>query len=423
MAENDLSINNVLGEDEVKDLFASTGGSTEQVKEPKTEPNKEETKGETQPPKPVEKEVKEETTEVDPDDLSVEDIFDTKGAKGKPESVGSGAKDSIIKDKGNITSEKEIGTSPETKGNNFYSSIAKALKDDGVFPELDDEALKNIKEPEDFNDMVNDVIRSKMDDRLKRINDALTAGVQPDMVQKYENTIKTLESVTDDRIEDETETGVELRKQLIYQDFINKGFSEDRAKKEVKKSLDAGTDVEDAKDAISNNREFFGSKYQALIDEAESQVETEKESRKQMAEELHKSIFEDDKLLGEVKVDKTTRQKIYDNISKPVYRDEKTGEMFTAIQKYERENRGNFIKNIGIIFTLTDGFKNLDGLVGEKVKQATTKNLRELEHTLNSTSRGTDGSLNYASGAPSDDTESYLGKGFKFDVPETKYIK
>ena len=107
MAENDLSINNVLGEDEVKDLFASTGGSTEQVKEPKTEPNKEETKGETQPPKPVEKEVKEETTEVDPDDLSVEDMFDTKGAKGKPESVGSGAKDSIIKDKGNITSEKD----------------------------------------------------------------------------------------------------------------------------------------------------------------------------------------------------------------------------------------------------------------------------------------------------------------------------
>ncbi len=51
------------------------------------------------------------------------------------------------------------------------------------------------------------------------------------------------------------------------------------------------------------------------------------------------------------------------------------------------ENRTDFLKNIGLLFTLTDGFKNLDGLVKGKVKKEVNKGLRELEHTLNNTAR------------------------------------
>jgi len=54
----------------------------------------------------------------------------------KPESVGGEDKE----DKGDTDSDKDKSSSPK----NFYSSIAKALKEEGIFPDLDDEALSKI---------------------------------------------------------------------------------------------------------------------------------------------------------------------------------------------------------------------------------------------------------------------------------------
>lgn len=64
---------------------------------------------------------------------------------------------------------------------------------------------------------------------------------------------------------------------------------------------------------------------------------------------------------------------------------------------------------------MTDGFKNLDGLVKGKVKREVKKGLRELENTINNTARTSDGSLKYVSGVD-EDPESFIGKGWKLDV-------
>ena len=114
-------------------------------------------------------------------------------------------------------------------------------------------------------------------------------------------------------------------------------------------------------------------------------------------------------------LDKATRQRIYDNIAKPVYKDPETGEYLTAIQKYESENRVDFLKNLGLIYTLTNGFKNLDGLVKGKVKKEVKKGLRELEATLNNTARTSDGNIKFVSGV-NEDPESFIGKGWKLDI-------
>ena len=114
-------------------------------------------------------------------------------------------------------------------------------------------------------------------------------------------------------------------------------------------------------------------------------------------------------------IDKSTRQKVYDNLIKPVYKDPETGEYYTAIQKYEKNNRMDFLKNLSLVFTLTDGFKNLDRLVEGKVRKEVKKGLRELENTLNNTARTSDGSLNFISGV-SEDPESFIGKDWDLDV-------
>jgi hypothetical protein len=41
-----------------------------------------------------------------------------------------------------------------------------------------------------------------------------------------------------------------FRKSLIFQDLINRGYSQQKAEKEVQKSINAGTDIDDAIDAL-----------------------------------------------------------------------------------------------------------------------------------------------------------------------------
>jgi hypothetical protein len=106
--------------------------------------------------------------------------------------------------------------------------------------------------------------------------------------------------------------------------------------------------------------------------------------------------MEDTQVFGDLQLDKATRQKIYNNISKPVYKDPDTGELYTAIQKYEKENSIEFLKNVGLLYTLTDGFKDLDKIVKGKVNKEVKKGLKELERVLRPASRF-EGNLKYTS--------------------------
>lgn len=377
-------MSNILSPEEVENLFEKEEGETQ----------------ETPPDPKEEKKDNKETTEVQ---VNADDLFES-------ESVGSGKEDKQGKED---TTPDGSGTSP--KKTNFYSSIASALKEDGIFQNLDDEKASEIKDAESFAQAIRDEVAAQFDERQKRIDEALNAGIEPSEVQKYERTLSYLDSIKDENISDESEQGEQLRRQLIYNDFINRGYSKERAQREVKKSFDAGTDIEDAKESLKSNKEFFRSSYNSIIEEAKKAEEEEIEERKKDAETLRKSILEEEKVFGELQVDKTTRQKVFDAISKPVYKDPETGELFTALQKYEMDNRLDFLKNVGLLFTLTDGFKNLDGLVKGKVKKEVRKGLRELETTINNTARTSDGNLKFVSGVD-EDPGSYIGKGWNLDV-------
>lgn len=392
--EEELILDNILGAEEIENLFVDDevqDTSPENEVTPNQEDGKEDKKN---------KEKDEETTEV----IDVDNLFTD-----EPESVGSG-KDNI---KGKEdTSSIEDSTSPQKT---IYSSIAKALKEEGIFPDLDDEVLSKVKEPEDFRDLVEQQIKAGLEERQKRIDDALNYGIEPTEIKRYENTLNFLDSVKEENITDESDKGEELRKNLIFQDFINRGYSRERATREVQKSFNAGTDIEDAKEALKSNTEYFKGKYDDLIEDAKLEAQKEEEDRKEQANKLKESILNEKNILGDLSIDKTTRQKIYDNISKPIYKDPETGEYYTAIQKYEKDNRVDFLKYLGLIFTLTDGFKSLDGLVKGKVKKEVKNGLRDLEHAINNTARSSDGNLKFVSGVD-EDPESFIGKGWKIDA-------
>lgn len=382
MAE-ELSIDNILTEGEIEDLFL------EETEPP--QPDNDDT-GDKGGEKPKEKD---ETTEVNVDTLFTDE----------PESVGSG--DDKKEQEG--TPSDKGGTSP-----NFYSSIAKALSEEGVFPDLDETKLSEIKSPDDFKNLVEEQIKSNLDERQKRIDEALSLDIEPSEIKRHEDTINYLNNLKEEDLLDEGEKGERLRKNLIYQDFRNNGYDHERALREVTKSFNGGTDVEDAKEALKSNKAFFKKSYDTLIEDARKEKEEEIKERKEQAEKLKNSIFNDKNVFGDIALDKNTRQRVYDSIAKPVFKDPETGELLTAIQKYESENRTDFLKYVGFFYTMTDGFKNLDNLVKDKVRKEKKKGLSELEHTLNNTARTPGGSLNFASGV--NDSDSYLGKGWDLDV-------
>lgn len=380
----ELSLDNILTGSEIENLFVD-----EETQE--SAPEDVDKEKEDKPEEGKEKKEKE-TTEVNVNSLFTE-----------PESVGS----EDVEEKEDTSPDKD-STSPK-----FYSSIAKAFAEEGIFPDLDEDTISKVETPEDLRKLVDEQIKASLDEKQKRIDEALNAGVEPDTIRQYEGALNYLDSLTDDTITAETEEGEKLRKQLIYQDFINRGYSKERASREVQKSLNGGTDVDDAKEALKSNKEYFKSKYDEVVEDAKKEEEAEVAKRKELASQLKNSILTDKKVFGEIEVDKATRQRIYDNIAKPVYKDPDTGEMLTAIQRYEIEHRTEFLKNLGLIFTLTDGFKTLDGLVKGKVRKEVKKGFRELENTLNNTARTSDGNLNYASGV---DSESFIGKGWTIDA-------
>ena len=373
----ELDLDNILSGDEISTLFEEPP-----KKEPKEEPKEEK---------------KEETTDFDE-----ENPFGTS----QKESVGS--EDEDIRGKGD-TDNNGISSSPKNK--NFYSSITDALVVDGIFPDLDKETIQNVKTPEDFQKIIEEQINARFTEKEKRINEALNNKVEPSIIQQYESTIDYLDKINDESLSAENEEGENLRRQIIYNDYLNRGFSKSRAEKMVNDAINNGTDIDDAKDALQGIKDFYNNKYKEILDSAKENEKKLAEERTKQSENLKKSIMEDKNLYGDVDVDKTTRTKIYDFITKPVYKDS-NGNYMTALQKYQSDNTIEAMKNFAICYTLTNGFKDWSKLGSKQAKREVKKGLANLEKVINSTSRNHDGSLGFVSF----DESSYLGQDMQLDI-------
>lgn len=391
-----LSFDNILGEQEIETLF--TDPEDNDVQEGHKETEEEEV--DTSDSETKKQKEKNNTTEV----VDPEDLFENKA----PESVGSG-KDNEGKED-TVSDNDADGTSP----NNFYSSIANACAVDGIFPNLDDETIKKAVDAESFSNLIEAEINARFDEKQKRISQALENGVEPNDIKKYESTLNYINTITDAAIAEESDKGEQLRYNLIYQDFINKGMTPDKAKKFTDRTIDAGTDVEDAKEALLSNKEFFTGAYNKMLQEAQQKADDEKAEREKNAKELEKSLLKDKKLFGDIEISNDIRKKAFDSVSKPVYKDPETGDYMTAIQKYESEHKAEFLKYTGLIFAMTNGFKDFDSFAKGKVKKEVKKGLRELEQTLNNTRRNNDGSLRMVTNQK-DDPNSFISKGMKLD--------
>ena len=343
-----------------------------------------------------EDQVQEEVQEEEPVVENLEDEFSEHGS----ESVGDG----------NEPPAQQPG-SPTP--NNLFKSIAEALREEGVFPDLDDDTLKGVTDARSFRSLIDRQIEAGLDDRQRRISEALSNGVQPTEIQQYEGALAWLDQVSEEALTARNEQGEDLRRRIIYQDLLNRGYSEQKAQREIKKSLDAGTDIEDAKDAFAANKEYFQGRYNQLLNDAKAQRQQAEQYYNSRAEQFKKDLLENKTVFGSVDVDNDTRRRVLDAVTKPTHKDE-SGRFYTDIQWAQREDPDKFSRNVGLLYVLTDGFKNVEKLVNQEAGRRTQKGLANLENVLNSTRRNPDGSLNLKQGVNIDSNSFF--DDFELDI-------
>ena len=374
-----LNFDSILNDDQVESLFADFDDSedTEETEEKEKE------------------EKSNNTTEVKPEELFGEE----------PESVGSGNEDTEEED----TKSTRDGTSPE-----FFSSIANAFVEEGIFPDLQEDEVKNIKNAQDLRDAIDKQINAGLTEQQQRIIKALNDGVETSVIKRYENVISQLNNIDDDLLEEEGEQAENLRKNLLYQDYINRGFSKQRAEKAVNKAFEDGTDIDDAKDALEGLREFYTSNYQAELEQAEENRRNIEKENKERRENFKNNVLKDNfKMFDGVPLDKVTRQKAFDAVTKPVYKDP-SGRYMTALGKYSAEHPEEYMAKLGLLYVLTNGFENLDALVNKKAKKEIKKGFADLENKLNNTRRDSMGNIQFTSG--SKDSAAMFGKNMTLNI-------
>ena len=344
------------------------------------------------------------TSKLDPDDSSKETLEDNL------EDTNANEKDVLENIKVEDT-EKNKNT-----GNSPLSSLANALFKDGVLTNLKEEEIKTIKTADDFAAVFEQEIQSRLDEKNKRIDEALNLGVEPSEIKKNENLIQYLNGISEDTIKEETEQATQLRMNLIVQDFMNKGFTQERAIKEANKSVAAGSDIDDALEALESNKTHFNKQYSDLINTAKKEQEEYKQTIIQRDTDVKENILKNEKLFADMNVTPVIRKLAVENIQKPVFTD-KEGNKFSAIQKYEKENPVDFLSKVALFYTITDGFTNIDKITSNTKGKIKSKALNELAGSLADINYGLDNSLSLANNLGSNDDENDKGD-FVLDIKQ-----
>lgn len=188
-----------------------------------------------------------------------------------PESVAKDKENTQVQAGETAKAEKDSNSSSPklNETEQLYSNLATKFKAEGVLPGLED--TSSIKSMKDLEEAMKREIESRFDNRTKTIENAMKAGLPANEIAEQMSTIEKLEKINDDYIANDD--NLEFRRTAIAQDFLSKGYGKERAEVLAQRSIDAGTDVEDAKFALKNIIETEKTSLQSTIDKAKA-VET-----------------------------------------------------------------------------------------------------------------------------------------------------
>ncbi len=253
----------------------------------------------------------------------------------------------------------------------LYSSLAKVLAEEGLLSSLsEDSKVETVDDlVEAFRKEIKNNEYSNLNENQKKYLKGLEAGIPEPVVQEQLSIEAQLNSITPDELKANTD----LRRQIILNDFVLKGYSKDRAEKLTQRSFDIGEDESDALDALDGVKGFYQKEYERKIQEAETVKAEAAKKYQEDLENLKKTITEFNEVIPGLKISEKDKIKVYETATKAV--GEYNGKPINAVMKAKLEDPINFESKLNYLFYITDGFKNFN-----KVKQSVkTKAVKELD--------------------------------------------
>lgn len=312
-----------------------------------------------------------------------------------PQEIVAGGDDSTEGDGTDVDNDADNTTSPS-----MYSSFANLLHEEGLLSSL--ESNTDIKSIDDIKTLVAAEIQRKVEAQYspEEIEDlrAIRSGVSRDELAQYHAVQNQLGSIQSEHIEGNPE----LRKQLIYQDYVNQGLSEEKALKLVNRSVELQQDGEDAVEALESIKHFESQrieqqKVQNQLQQEQAQAAYEAEQAK-----LKDSIYAKDEIIKGQKLTKVLKDRVYNSMTN-VIGNSPDGVPENALMRDRRENPIEFDSKLYYLYEVTKGFKDFTILN----KTATSNAASQLEQALRTSNFIQD------SGMPSylQDGDSYDGLG------------
>lgn len=283
----------------------------------------------------------------------------------------------------------------------LYKSLASVLHEQGALSSVDSSKFENVKTIEEFNELIDEEAKARelrdLTELQKEALEAFRAGIDVETFKLQKQTENDLESIT----VDDLTTDEDLRRQIIYQDFINQGFSEQKSLKLTNRSFEVDEDVDDAKEALESIKLGLKEKYREQLEYEKNEKEKAQKEFQAKQKELEKSILETAEPFKGIKLNETARKHVLSTMMIPVGKNPNTGTDENALMKDQRESK-DFSQRLYTVYTLSKGFTDFS-YFGKTEK---SKANNDLERALkNNQHISTGGDMTFLDDADANDYE------------------
>lgn len=282
----------------------------------------------------------------------------------------------------------------EGKSSSDFTSLATVLHEQGLLPSLDIEK-DSVKSIDDFINVFKKEQEIQAQLKLQEYIDHLDI----EQIAQSKKNISDLSQITSEVLKD----NLELAKTIIYEDYLNQGIDENKAKRLLKRTIDLGEEaiLEDAEDSLVSIKEFESRKIEAQKANIQKQIENERLEQDKIDKALKETIYEKKDLVNGYKPTKAFQDKVYKAITEIVGKSPE-GVFENKFMKERRENPVDFETRMYYFYELTNGFKDYSKLTTSAKSNA----VKDLEKIARKTSLKDNGTPIWMQ-----DNQSYEGKG------------
>lgn len=334
-----------------------------------------------------------ESTEVQKDDTTEEVKKDEKNPNELDLNLDELLKDDEeIDEKVDIEEVKDNPSSAQTKettANSSFLLLTKALAEEGILEDLDEEGFnKLVEEQGSGGKALLHLMNSRLEETENKIKDSYDADYKEFLQLKELGipkedafdlvSIDTRLNEIDDDILEESE---DVRKEILEMHFKNTTkWSDDKIVKHVEKLVTNGEDIDAAKEALPDLQKLSKEMISQRKEEAVRQNELLQKQQQEAAEEIRKSLVQDAEIVKNVKLTKAQAIKAQELLLTPVELED--GSITNALYAERAKNPLEFDKKLAALKAAGAFEGNVT-----TIKASKKKALDELEKVVSSGAR------------------------------------